>query len=106
MKNTLSNQCKDMINLQYVVASNIDLLSVTECFSKIHLAIFLDSMKRVNLWSAKWVQWRKGHTVDSIKFAQLHKELIPFWKFFSHQHDFTVTKVPIKNYRTKKINVE
>ena len=66
MKNTLSNQCKDMINLQYVVASNIDLLSVTECFSKIHLAIILDSMKRVNLWLAKWVQWRKNHTVDSI----------------------------------------
>ena len=85
----MSNLPEDIKN--WLVASNIDLLSVIESFSSskrrvwvmresflssIRLSIFLILLMKVNLWLEKWVQWRKKCAVDSTKFAQRHKWFI------------------------------
>ena len=64
----------------WILASNMDLLSVMESFSppkrrawvvresflsKIRLSISLILLVRVNLWLEKWVHWRKKCAVNS-----------------------------------------
>ena len=81
----------------WIVASNIDLLSVMESFwspkrrvwvmresflSNIHLSISFILLMKVNLWLEKWLQWRKKCVVDSTKFPQPHKGFIASTKLF------------------------